>query len=376
MGGPSAFELDTTSTFAAPLDGLGRTSPTALVHGLSWTDQDGRSRRVLIDHDQFLIGRVAPANLVLEGGMVSRRHCELTITDGVLTLTDHGSTNGTYVDGDKVVGTVPLPDGCVITIGPYHLRYQCRDVREAEEALALDRDLSAARDYVTSILPGPLTEGPVRAEWVFEPSARLGGDAFGYQMLDDRHFALFLLDVTGHGAGSALHAVSVANALRQRLLPGVDFRDAGAVVQGLNAAFPMDTHNDLMFTIWYGVLDLVDRTLTYAGAGHHPAYLIMHAGAAPTPLSTRNPSIGMLVGRDVVTASILAPPGVVMCLFSDGVFEVTDRNGRDWTLNDLLPLLPLAAGDGGADRLRQRQRELLRPGPLEDDYSFLRVFIP
>lgn len=374
MDDQPAFEPDTTSRFIAPLASVDRATPS-FVHTLSWTEDDGRQHRVLVDQDPFLIGRVAPARLVLEGGMVSRRHCELTEADGVLTLTDLGSTNGTFIDGQKVSGPTALRDGCLVTIGPYRLHYQCRDAREVEAAAALDRDLAAARDYIISILPTPLADGAIRTEWVYEPSARLGGDAFGYQMLDDRHFAVFLLDVTGHGVGPALHAVSVTNAIRQRLLPNVDFRDVGAVVGALNAAFPMESHNDLMFTIWYGVLDVATRMLTYAGAGHHPAFLLTGPSRDPIPLSTRNPTVGMVAGRETVTASVILPPAATLCLFSDGVFEVTDRDGRGWTLTDLVPYLPLAMATDGTHVLRRRLRELARPGPLDDDFSFLTVAV-
>lgn len=63
-------------------------------------------------------------------------------------------------------------------------------------------------------------------------------------------------------------------------------------------------------------------------------------------------------------------------VFSDGVFEVTCRDDRAWKLADLLPLLPLGAAQGGPDRLRRRLRDLIQPGPMEDDFSFLTVFIP
>jgi serine phosphatase RsbU (regulator of sigma subunit) len=72
---------------------------------------------------------------------------------------------------------------------------------------------------VHSLIPAPLTEGPIRTEWILLPSARLGGDVFGYHQLDARTFAIFLLDVSGHGTGAAMHAVSVTNILQQAV-PG------------------------------------------------------------------------------------------------------------------------------------------------------------
>jgi len=69
-------------------------------------------------------------------------------------------------------------------------------------------DVDEAAKYVESLLPEPLRRGSIRAEWRFIPSADLGGDSFGYHPLDDQHFALYLLDVCGHGVGAALLSVS------------------------------------------------------------------------------------------------------------------------------------------------------------------------
>ena len=65
--------------------------------------------------------------------------------------------------------------------------------------------------------------------WQFIPSAALGGDAFDYQWLDDDHLAICLLDVCGHGVGSALLSISAINTLRSRTLPNTEFPDPSQV---------------------------------------------------------------------------------------------------------------------------------------------------
>ena len=165
------------------------------------------------------------------------------------------------------------------------------------------------------------------ADWFYHPCTRLGGDAFGYQMLDSHCFSAFMMDVAGHGAGSALFSVTVANVLRQGMLPDVDFRDPAAVLRGLNRMFPMERHNNLFFTMWYGVYDTVDRTLAFATAGHHPAFMLAPDATEPVPLGTRNPSIGIAADREVTASRAPVTPGSSLFLFSDGVFEITDTRG-------------------------------------------------
>jgi len=343
----------------------------ASAHLLLILVENAAPRHVPLHLLPLTIGRSAPADVVLEGPTVSRRHCKLEQQDGQIVLTDLGSTNGTFVNGQRISATVALDDGARINIGSHTLNYHRRSQEELAGWEALDRELGEAHDYVLSILPAPIVSGPVQAAWHYQPCTRLGGDAFGYQMLDTQHFAAYMLDVAGHGAGSALYAVTVANVLRQRMLPEVNFCDPGAVLRGLNRMFPMERHNNLFFTMWYGVYDIAERNVSYATAGHHPAFLLAPDANRPTPLGTRNPSVGIGADRQVTAERAPVVPGSSLFLFSDGVFEITDQNGRDWGLSEVMSLLPVMAAPNGPRRLYDAVRKAAKPGPLEDDFSAL-----
>jgi len=371
---PSRDDItEETQTFRAPSD-WARTAAGDVVHLLLLLPENAPPERLALPSLPIIIGRTSPADIILEGGTVSRRHCRLELHGDQVVLTDLGSTNGTYIGETRVEGPVILEDGAAISIGAHRLRYHRRARDETEDAEAMDQELKEASQYVTSILPAPIQSGPVEARWHYQPCTRLGGDSFGYQMLDSRHFSMFLLDVAGHGTGAALHAVSVANVLRQQMMPSVDFLEPASVLRALNRAFPMAGHNELFFTIWYGVYDIVTRVLTYASAGHHAAYL--SAGPGTIALATKNPSIGIMPDRDVTESRVAVPPDSTLSLFSDGVFEIVDRDGRQWSIGDLSRLLPLAADENGPRRLYQQVRAVARPGPMEDDFSFLSFRFP
>jgi serine phosphatase RsbU (regulator of sigma subunit) len=376
MAAVKEFQVDQTVAFRPSADWAGERRADESVHFLLLLEDNAAPQRIALVHLPMTIGRAPPAEIVLTGSTVSRRHCRLDQHEDRILVTDLGSTNGTFVDGTRIAEAAVLADGAVLNVGAYRLRYQRRSADEAAETEAMERELQDAADYVASILPPPLTEGPVLAEWYFQPCARLGGDAFGYQMLDSQHFAAFLLDVAGHGTAAALHSVSVVNVLRQRMLPDADFRDPGTVIRSLNRRFTMDQHNALFFTIWYGVYDLETRALTYASGGHHPAWLVKPSAPQAVALGTRNPSIGIVPDRDVETARAIIPPGSALHLFSDGVFEIVDRDGRQWDLAQVLALLPNASVSGGPRLLYDQVRAAARVGPLEDDFSALLLRFP
>lgn len=348
------------------------------VHYLVFTDDTGAVQRHRLRPDTPVrIGRRPPAELVFRDGEVSGLHCELLLRGDELLVSDRGSTNGTFVDGRRVYAHEPVPHGGVLQVGKQILKHEFRDEHELVQSQELDRDLARASHYVQSLLPQPLTSGPLRVQWHYQPSARVGGDAFGYHALDEHHLVLYLADVSGHGVGAAMHGVAVFNALRQQSLPGVDFASPSQVLAKLNDQFPMDSHGGMFFTIWYGVLDLRTLEIEFAAAGQHPAYVARPGQAALMPLVTRNLVIGAMPGMPYTQARAQLARGDRLYLFSDGVFEIVTREGLTWQIDHFLPLLgqpadalvPGAASE--AEHLYRVVRGLARPGPLDDDFSMV-----
>lgn len=368
---------DETNRTIARRPTMPRPEAPAVGHFITFTE-GLEQRRLPIGPGGLTIGRTAPSDLAIPVPDISRRHCRIDLDGEWASVTDLTSTNGTFVGGERVEQPTRLRNGSLLSLGSFQIRYERRDPREVAQEEELAADLRRAADYVRAILPPPIAEGPVRADWWFVPSSQLGGDAFGYQFLDDDSFAGFVLDVSGHGIGSAIHAANVANALRRRALPGVDFHDPAQVAAGLNAVFPMEEHNELMLTLWYFVYDVPTRTLRYCSAGHHASYLAMPGVVEPVPLSTRGSAIGMLpMGRwTVATAAI--PPGGRLYVFSDGAFEIIDASGREWGIEDLRRLIagPAEPGPMEPRRIWDAVRAAVRPGPLDDDFSVLVVTFP
>ncbi|HEY0697464.1 MAG TPA: FHA domain-containing protein [Micromonospora sp.] len=72
---------------------------------------------------RWLIGRSEDADILLGDRRVSRQHAVVESADGRITLTDLGSTNGTWVNERRVTGSVELTDGDRIRIAAVDLRY-------------------------------------------------------------------------------------------------------------------------------------------------------------------------------------------------------------------------------------------------------------
>jgi len=245
-----------------------------------------------------------------------------------------------------------------------------RALEESQKALA--DELAKAAEYVISLLPPPLTEGDIRADWSFVPSAQLGGDAFGYHALDEDHFALYLLDVCNHGVGPALLSVQALNVLRNQMLPGVDYHDPSQVLESLNDAFPMDRHNNLYFTVWYGVYDRRSRIMRFGNAGHPPALLLTPDGQA-IDLVKSNLMIGGMPELTYKSDSHEIPPGSRLFVFSDGVYEVAPPEGEYWKYSEFREYMASLPADGEIEALLAHVRKMGRREILEDDFSMVKA---
>lgn len=78
-------------------------------------DIDGQ--RYSLNAPSIVLGRSSDADILIDDTGVSRRHLEIRTGPGTAQAIDLGSTNGSYVNGHKIVGSSELTDGSTITMG-------------------------------------------------------------------------------------------------------------------------------------------------------------------------------------------------------------------------------------------------------------------
>ena len=256
-----------------------------------------------------------------------------------------------------------------------------RELAESREALLvthnrLQAELREAERYVRAILPAPM-RAPFAVDWLFVPTTELGGDSFGYHWLDDDHFALYLLDVCGHGVGAALLSVAANQTLRSEALPQTDFHDPEAVLNAMNRVYQMDYHNNLFFTIWYGVYEPATRSLRYASAGHPAPMLVQQSAASGAfevqEIAAKGPALGILPVAKYTGYSCVIPRASRLFLFSDGTFEIGRPDGTMLEYEAFQQLLCAPESAGILDELLQCARRTHGIDTLEDDFSIIKL---
>ncbi len=72
-----------------------------------------------LDGDQIHVGRDASNGVAINDAEISRKHSRLSFQGGKYVLEDLGSTNGTFVNGQRLAGPVVLKPGDVVSLGEH-----------------------------------------------------------------------------------------------------------------------------------------------------------------------------------------------------------------------------------------------------------------
>ena len=254
----------------------------------------------------------------------------------------------------------------------------------------MTRDLKAAAKVQQSLLPNePLEIPEVAISWDYTPCEELAGDFLNYAKLDDNTLALYVVDVSGHGAASALLAVAIgrvlssvvsATSLLVRLDPFTGKRAVTApatVVGELNRRFQMDSQGGLHFTILYGLLDLRTKLFRYA-CGGHPQPVHLPSGEPARFADGEGLAVGWFDDVEFDEYTLQLKTGDRMVLYSDGIPEAMDSDLEQLTNGRMLQELDSTRSSTLSEQVLHMRAVVDRwcapKGPL-DDVSILGIEI-
>jgi len=212
-----------------------------------------------------------------------------------------------------------------------------------EKQKRIDDDLAAAAEIQKSLLPKEAGEFyNFSIAWYFEPCEHIGGDILNILQLDDHLWAIYVLDVSGHGVPAAMLAVSVSQLLQPHTgylmqkhtgkVSKRELKNPAEVLNMLDLEYPFERFNNF-FTISYVILDTNRNTLQYSNAGHPPPILQRRDGSLEL-LTRGGHSIGMgsfktaIQGENFFSEeSLELKSGDKLFVYSDGITEYQNGSG-------------------------------------------------
>ena len=187
-------------------------------------------------------------------------------------------------------------------------------------------ELDVATHIQSSMLPSIFPAFPERQEFdiyaTMDPAKEVGGDFYDFFMIDDRHLAVVMADVSGKGVPAALFMVIGKTLIKDHTLPGVDLSD---VFSQVNNILCESNSEDLFITAFEGVLDLETGDFRFVNAGHEPPFICR--ADSRFELYKIKPGF-VLAGMEGIRykgGSFTLSPGDKLFLYTDGVTEATNE---------------------------------------------------
>jgi phosphoserine phosphatase RsbU/P len=213
-------------------------------------------------------------------------------------------------------------------------------VERERERQRLEQELSIAREIQQALLPQGLQDYPhLIMTGVHRPCHEVGGDYFDVFPLSEDRTAILIADVSGKGLGAALLTTMLQGALSGMTL-GVD---PARVFHHMNRFLCEHAIVGRYATMFFGMLGR-DGTLEFIRAGH-PSPLLLRGGAVSDLYSGGSFPVGLLEEATFSTITMQLEPGDTLLLFSDGVNEAEDGQGRIFGFTRLREVLAGHAGD-------------------------------
>jgi sigma-B regulation protein RsbU (phosphoserine phosphatase) len=227
----------------------------------------------------------------------------------------------------------------------------CLELQQAEknrtQLVALQNELDVASRIQQSILPKhfppwkDMSAAEIHAQMI--AARNVGGDFYDFFLTDKDRLAFVIADVSGKGMPAAIFM-----AMSRTLLKAIGSRGAapGDCLTEVNTLLCRDNTAEMFVTVFYGILDARTGEVSYSSGGHNPPYFL-RAGAAPQALEqTGDMMLGMLEDLTFHTAKIKLAAGDRLFLYTDGVTEAMDSEGKQFTDERLEAYL---AGASAAD---------------------------
>lgn len=256
-----------------------------------------------------------------------------------------------------------------------NIREYINNLREVTaEKERIGAELDVARHIQSSMLPCIFPAFPERREFdiyaTMTPAKEVGGDFYDFFMVDERHLAIVMADVSGKGVPAALFMVIGKTLIKDHTTPG---RDLGEVFGEVNRLLCESNSEGLFITAFEGVLDLGTGEFRFVNAGHEMPFI----GRKNTFRAEKIRPGFVLAGMEEMRyrAGVLQlNEGDKLFEYTDGVTEATDAGNGLYGMERLERVLCAHGADTPQEICEAVKRDIdafVKDAPQFDDITML-----
>lgn len=199
-----------------------------------------------------------------------------------------------------------------------------------------DTQLKIASAIQLGALPKPISLEAVDLYATMKPALEVGGDFYDFFMIDDKHLALVVADVSGKGVPASLYMMVSKIILRKNFKEGMS---PAEVLTKTNSELSAENPAEMFVTCLCGILDLDTKILTFANAGHEKPVLMRNGEQFALINTKANFVLGGMPGINYKDDKIQLYPGDIMFTYTDGIPEAmspaNEKFGNDRLLKTL-----------------------------------------
>lgn len=224
---------------------------------------------------------------------------------------------------------------------------QYHDTLEQHNA-RLEAELQMARSVQEILIPknGPQDLAGFCVASHSSPALAVGGDFFDLWEIEENRIGVLISDVMGHGASAALVTVFIKTVLAEHREELED--DPAHLMQILNTRFNdiISSHLFMFATAFCAVIDLRKKQLVCANAGHPFPFLQCDSQSECERITEKHSGNGLGIKRDSVYENCYYPfePSSQVFLYTDGVYEVKNPRGEEFTAERLQQVITKCGG--------------------------------
>ncbi len=195
-----------------------------------------------------------------------------------------------------------------------------KDMTEARAREEEQIQMALAREVQQRFYSNSVTMSGIDIGAAIHPAEQTGGDYVDFIRTAEDCLALAVGDVNGHGFVAALVMALTRAYVRAFCGQGLG---VGKVLNGVDRMLNADLEESRYVTMLLVSLDLTDRMLSYASAGHVPGYVLNRAGDVEEVLSSTGMPLGLLAGNRIGTRLVKLQSGQMIVLTTDGLAEAS-----------------------------------------------------
>ncbi len=204
----------------------------------------------------------------------------------------------------------------------------------------LQKEMQVAQEIQQSLLPRsvPELEG-YEIGALYRAAKEVGGDYYDFVQVDERTVGVVVADVSGKGVPGSLVMTMIRTALRMEARGN---RSASDVMARMNTFVTEDMKKGMFVTMFYVVLDSVNRVVTYASAGHNPMILYRGESDATYFLKPKGIPVGIdapdadLFRRTISVERLTLKQEDMIVIYTDGITEAMNPNREQFGEGRLL----------------------------------------